>query len=76
MRKLVALFFHLPGLRLLYGAKATPSLVRTNLKAVAATLVLMGGAGLSTAPAQRLTAVIAVWLVGHFAWGTYLATKA
>ena len=76
MRKIVALFFHLPGLRILYGAKATPGLLRTNMKAVGATLVLMAAAGFIVKPPHQLMAVFVVWLIGHFAWGIYLSGKA
>lgn len=76
MRKLVAVFFHLPGLRLIFGAKATPGLLRTNMQAVAATLALMAVTGLVVRPPHQLLAVFVVWCIGHFAWGLYLATKA
>lgn len=76
MRKFVAVFFHLPGLRLFYGAKATPGLLRTNMKAVAATLALMAVAAVITNPPHQLYAAFIVWCIGHFAWGTYLGTKA
>lgn len=76
MRKLVALFLHLPGLRLIYGAKASPGLLKTNVKAVAITLALMALVGMTSSPSNQLTAVFLVWVVGHLAWGVYLATMA
>ncbi len=76
MRKIVAVFFHLPGLRLFFGAKATPGLVRSNMQAVAGTLAAMMVAALITKPPGQLYAVFVVWCVGHFGWGVYLSTKA
>ncbi len=74
MRKLVAVFFHVPGLRIFYRLTPPPKLLRVNVKAVLATLALMAVTGWVVPEPHTMLAVFLVWLAGHFAWGIYLST--
>ena len=61
-RALTAFFFHLPGLRILYGYQPSRPLLRLNGFALAATLIAMGNV-------QR---PLLAWLIGHGLWGAAL----
>jgi hypothetical protein len=49
-----------------------PPLVRMNVIAVGATLAGMGAVGAWSGDG---VAVVITWLIGHVAWGSYLAWK-
>lgn len=74
MRRVVAFFGHAPGLWLVYREPLPHIVRRPNAIAVALTLTGMALA-FFTVPSQPGLAVLVAWLVGHFAWGTYLALK-
>ena len=75
LRRLVALVGHAPGLWLMYREPLPPPVRRPNAVAVALTLMAMATAGLLAPAGQRGMAVLLTWLVGHFAWGIWLAVK-
>jgi hypothetical protein len=73
-RRLVALFLHAPGLWLIYREPLPKELRRPNLVAATATLAAMAATfWLAPPPWGRPWGVLAAWLAGHLAWGTYLA---
>ena len=69
----VAILFHRPGLRVLYGI-SVPRTVRTKNRVA---LTLTGSVALfATAYAPKphcLQVLFAIWLIGHFIWGLYLS---
>jgi bacteriorhodopsin len=74
VRRLVALIGHVPGLWLVYREALPPELRRTNLIAVAATLIgVLAVVGL--ADEVGWGDVVFPWLVGHLLWGAYLAWR-
>ncbi len=75
MRKAIAVFFHLPGLRLFYGFRPDGDLVRVNVGAVAATLLAMAASGWLAPAGSAFEVVFIVWLIGHMLWGAYLSTQ-
>ena len=64
----VAFAGHIPGLKLVTRTRLTPSLVRVNIIAAAATLLAMGVAYAVAAPGHRGWTVLVTWLIAHFAW--------
>ena len=75
LRHLVAWAGHLPGLWLVYREGIPLHLRAPNKVAVALTFLSMGVAALMPLAAElsRTWAVFAAWLLGHIAWGSYLA---
>jgi hypothetical protein len=74
MRRLVALVGHAPGLWLAYREPIPPELRRANVVAVMATVVAMAAALVFVDEGGWLRPVVA-WLVGHLAWGMFLAWR-
>ena len=74
MRRLVALVGHAPGLWLAYREPVPRELWRANVVAVAATIVAMV-ASLAFIDEGGWLRPLVPWLVGHFAWGAYLAWR-
>jgi hypothetical protein len=73
VRASIALFLHLPGLRLLCGLQPTRRQYQQNGAAIAVTTAVIAAA-VSLAPKGRgLISAISAWSVGHLVWGTYLA---
>lgn len=79
LRRLVAFGGHAPALWLFYREALPVPLRRPNVIAVAATLVMMAVVPFAARAAGAATEagwlVLGTWLVGHFAWGTFLAVK-
>jgi RsiW-degrading membrane proteinase PrsW (M82 family) len=74
--RLAAWLGHAPALWLLYREPLPRSLRLPNVLAVLATLAAMAAAWFLVADLpQRVLAVVATWLVGHVAWGTYLTRR-
>ncbi len=71
LRRAIAFVGHLPGLWLFYRETIPPPLRTPNAIAVGLTLAAMA---VAYAVADGW-AVLWTWIVGHFAWGTYLAAK-
>jgi hypothetical protein len=69
---LVAFAGHAPGLWLARH-RLTPVTKRQNVIALGATLVAMAASWVLASEASRGRWVLVVWLVGHFAWSTWLA---
>ena len=74
MRRLVAFVGHAPGLWLAYREPIPRELRRANVVAVAATIVAMVAA-VAFVDAGGWLRPLVPWLVGHLAWGTYLALR-
>ena len=64
----IALFFHLPGLRLFAG-RGLPEGARLANAVAAALPLLAMGLGAWLVSEHRFLAVVTTGLVGHFAWG-------
>ncbi len=73
LRRLVALVGHAPGLWLVYREPLPAPVRRPNVVAVGLTLAAMAAAGLLAPDGRRGVAVLVTWIVGHFAWGIWLA---
>jgi hypothetical protein len=72
---LLAFVFHGPGVSVLGREPLGPTLLRDNVLALAATLAaVLAAVQLAPLPAVRAW-VWAVFAVGHFGWGTYLAAR-
>jgi hypothetical protein len=74
-RRLVAFFGHAPALWLIYREPLPRRLRLMNVVAAAATSGLVVAAYQIAAPPWRVPGALAVWLIGHFAWGLYLASR-
>lgn len=74
-RRLAAWAGHAPALRLLYREPLQRELHRANWVAAAATIAGIALAIALAPPQTRWAWVLLTWLVGHVAWGTYLACK-
>ena len=72
LRRVIAWGGHAPGLWVFYRERLPPRLWKANLIAVLLALVAMGCVGAITADG---VCVVLVWLLGHIAWGTYLACR-
>ena len=68
----LAFFCHAPGLWLFHRFTLGPRTKRENLVAVVMTLLAMGVAFAAT---QGWSASFAAWLLGHVAWGAWLARR-
>lgn len=75
LRRIVAFFGHAPGLWLMYREPLPKPVRRPNAIAVGLTLAAMVAAGVLAPAGQTGWAVLVTWVVGHFAWGTWLALK-
>jgi hypothetical protein len=75
VRQLVAFACHAPGLYLFYRERLTGALVRHNLVAIALTLVAMAVAWALAPAGYELWGPLGAWVVGHAAWGAYLALR-
>lgn len=75
LRRVIAFFGHAPALWLFYREPIPPPLRRPNALAIGLTLAAMAAAYLLATDGGVGRAVLVTWLVGHFAWGTYLAAK-
>lgn len=75
-RRLVALFTHAPGLWIFFRERLPAHLLKDNLWALLGTLLAMLAPFAIPAFRERAgwLALIA-WLLGHFAWGVYLAVR-
>lgn len=71
LRRVIAFFGHAPGLWLMYRETIPPPLRRPNAIAVALTLLAMAVAYVLASG----TAAFVAWLIGHFAWGAFLAAR-
>jgi hypothetical protein len=71
-RAIVAFLFHGPGLRMFTSYRFSRSLVRTNVVAIAITLIVTALAG-SVFLEHRALAALVAFTTGHFAWSAYLA---
>jgi hypothetical protein len=71
--RLIALLFHLPGLRLFAGRGLPVGAGRENVVAVLLTLGAMALAAWRSPADGRTAAVVVTWAVGHLAWGARLA---
>ncbi len=75
LRRVIAFFGHAPALWLLYRETIPPPLRRPNAIAVALTLTAMAVAfGLAPGGSPGLATLIS-WVIGHFAWGAFLAIR-
>lgn len=74
LRRLVALFGHVPGLWLVYREPLPRELRVANLVAVVATLVAVLVV-VGRADTVGWLDVLVPWLIGHFVWGAYLAWR-
>lgn len=75
-RRLVAFFAHAPGLWLCYRERLPAHLLRHNLGAVLCTLLAMSAPLFIPALSEKkLGFAASAWLIGHFAWGAYLAAR-
>ena len=75
LRRWVAALGHAPALWLLYREKLPRPLVRQNVIAAIATLVVIMLAASLAPPGRRFAAAVAAWLCGHFAWGILLFVR-
>ena len=74
-RRATALFFHAPGLWLLFREPIPASLRFPNLIAIMLTVIAMG-LSITLAPqGSRVVATVSAWLIGHLLWGTILAVR-
>jgi hypothetical protein len=74
-RQLVAWSAHAPGLFLFYGESLPAPLRIPNLVAVVSTLLATVLVGVLAGASHRWLLAGLTWLVGHVAWGTYLAWR-
>jgi hypothetical protein len=74
-RRFVVWLTHAPGLWLFYGEPVPRRLRRANVIAAVATVVAVVAAVLVAHGMYRLIAGLAVWMVGHVAWGSYFAWR-
>ncbi len=72
LRRCIAALGHAPALWLLYREKLPPPLIRQNVLAVGATLLVVLLAASLAPPGRRVAAAVAAWLCGHLAWGVLL----
>lgn len=70
---LIAFAGHAPGLAMFASVRFTPTLRRTNVVAVAATLLAMAVAFVVAPPGSRWRWLLWAWLVGHFLWSFTLS---
>lgn len=75
MRRFVALVGHAPALWLFYGETLPRHLARANVVALGATVAAATAAALARRGKGAARSAGRVWLVGHFAWGAYLASR-
>jgi len=75
VRRLVALVGHAPALWLFYGETLPRHLARANVVALGATAAAATAAGLARRGNGPARSAGRVWLIGHFAWGAYLASR-
>ena len=74
-RRLVALFGHAPALWLVYREPLPKRLRVMNIIAVTATLGLVIVTYQIAPSPWRVPGALATWLIGHVAWGVYLASR-
>lgn len=72
-RRPIAWIAHAPGLWFFFGETPSKRLRRTNLIAVALTLVAVGSVVALVHYPYRLPVVLIVWGICHVIWGSYLA---
>lgn len=72
-RRPIAWVAHAPGLWFLLGERLSKRLRRTNLIAVALTVLAVGGVIPLVNDPYRLPAGLLVWGICHVVWGSYLA---
>ena len=73
-RRVIAWLAHVPGLWLAYREIPPRPLLYANAVAVTATIIMMVTAYLAGGE-NRLLLAIGVGVLGHIAWGSYLAWK-
>lgn len=75
IRRGLAFFGHAPALWLFYRETIPPPLRRPNAIAVMLTLAAMAVAYLLAPGGSPGMATFVAWVVGHFAWGAFLAAR-
>lgn len=75
LRRLLAFFGHAPALWLFYRETIPVPLRRPNAIAVALTLAAMAASYALVPEGSAGVATLAAWILGHFAWGTFLAAR-
>jgi hypothetical protein len=70
---LIVFCFHLPGLRLLGGARISRRMAVYNAIALGLTIAVMLACRSLLPPADAWTGLVAAFLVGHFGWSTFAA---
>ena len=79
LRRFVAFIGHAPALWLFYGESLEERLHRPNLVAIALTLALMAIVPVAAHLLWETTTVwpyvFVAWVLGHVAWGVFLAVR-